>query len=155
MYRFNGFTEKANTAVNMALEAAQTFGHDYVGSEHIVYGLLKEGSGVAATVLNGLGVTTEAYEEKIRENIGTGPQATTLTPNSFTPRVKRVLQTAMMIAARMQHNYVGTEHILLAVLEDGESYGVRFLQMLGVRPNDAAEQIFKSVGGATRASGET
>lgn len=131
MYRFDGFTEKANNAVNLALEAAQAFGHDYVGSEHMIYGLLKEGTGVAATVLTGQGITLEDYEQKIRESIGTGSEQTQLSPNAFTPRVKRILQTAVLIASKMGHHYVGTEHLLLAVLEDGESYGVRFLQSLG------------------------
>lgn len=152
MYRFDGFTEKANNAVNLALEAAQAFGHDYVGSEHIIYGLLKEGSGVAATVLTGQGITLEAYEEKIRESIGTGSEQTQLSPNAFTPRVKRILQTSVLIASKMGHHYVGTEHLLLAVLEDGESYGVRFLQSLGARPNELAEEIFKSVGGVSESA---
>ena len=149
MYRFNGFTEKANTALNMALEAAQAMGHDYVGSEHVLYGLVKEDTGVAATILKEAKVTAEAYEAKIREGIGTGAAATRLGPNNFTPRVKRILQTAAVIASRLHHGYVGTEHILLAVLEDGESYAVRFLQELGARSNELAEKIVRSIGSAS------
>ena len=80
MYRFNGFTEKANAALNLALESAQELGHDYVGSEHLMLGLLKEGSGVAYTLLNKLGITAEAYEKLLRERIGYG-QLTSLTPH--------------------------------------------------------------------------
>ena len=72
MYRFNGFTEKANSALNLAITSAQELGHDYIGSEHLLLGLLKEGTGVAGTVLNKLGVTAEDFEKMIREKIGSG-----------------------------------------------------------------------------------
>ena len=92
-YRFNGFTEKANNAMNLAISSAEELGHDYVGSEHVMLGLLKEGTGVAYTVLNKLGVTAEAYEKLIRERIGTG-EPTALSTEEFTPRTKRILQVA-------------------------------------------------------------
>lgn len=83
-YRFKGFTEKANNAMNLAIASAEELGHDYVGSEHIMLGLLKEGTGVAFTVLNKLGVTAEEFEKLIQERIGTG-EPTQLTPDEFTP----------------------------------------------------------------------
>ena len=83
-YHFNGFTEKANNAMNLAISSAEELGHDYVGSEHVMLGLLKEGTGVAYTVLNKLGVTAEAYEKLIRERIGTG-EPTALSTEEFTP----------------------------------------------------------------------
>jgi len=137
MYRFDGFTEKANNALNLALTSAEDMGHTYIGSEHIILGLLKENSGVAAEVLSKLGVTEEAFME---EKIGTGSR-TSLSLDDFTPRSKRILQIAVMEASRLNHNYVGTEHLLIAVLEEGDSYGVRFLRMLGVRQNDIMEEI--------------
>ena len=140
MYRFDGFTEKANNALNLALNCAQEMGHTYIGSEHIILGLLRENSGVAAEVLDKLGVTQEDYMQCMREKIGTG-SPTELTLDDFTPRSKRILQIAVMEAARLKHNYVGTEHLLLAVLEEGDSYGVRFLKMLDVRPDDIIEEI--------------
>ena len=133
-YRFNGFTEKANNAMNLAITSAQEFGHDYVGSEHVMLGLLKEGTGVAFTVLNKLGITAEDYEKLIRERIGTG-EPTSLSPDEFTPRTKRILQVAAMAGAQLHNAYVGTEHLLIAIIEDGQSYAMRFLQVLGADPN--------------------
>lgn len=132
MYRFDGFTEKANNALNLALTSAEDMGHTYIGSEHIILGLLKENSGVAAEVLSKLGVTEEAFTKCMEEKIGTGSR-TSLSLDDFTPRSKRILQIAVMEASRLNHNYVGTEHLLIAVLEEGDSYGVRFLRMLGVQ----------------------
>lgn len=130
MFQFNGFTEKANKALNLAITSAEEMGHDYIGSEHIVLGLLKEGTGVAFTVMNKLGVTAEAYEKLIRERVGTGAR-TALTPDAFTPRTKQILQIAIMAGARLHNSYVGTEHLLIAVLEDDSCYGMRFLRTLG------------------------
>lgn len=140
MYRFDGFTEKANNALNLALTSAEDMGHTYIGSEHIILGLLKENSGVAAEVLSKLGVTEEAFTKCMEEKIGTGSR-TSLSLDDFTPRSKRILQIAVMEASRLNHNYVGTEHLLIAVLEEGDSYGVRFLRMLGVRQSDIVDEI--------------
>ena len=145
MYRFNGFTEKANEALNLSIEAAQELGHTYIGSEHILLGLLREKTGVAATVLEKLGVSEENLEQMLREKIGTGMH-TTLTADDFTPRSKRILQIAVMEASHMGHNYVGTEHLLLAVMQEGDSYGVRFLEALGVRAKDVEEEIISALG---------
>ncbi len=134
MYRFNGFTEKANKALNLAITSAQELGNDYIGSEHVVLGLLKEGSGVAYTVMNKLGVTAEAYENLIRQRIGTGVP-TVLSPDAFTPRTKQILQIAVMAGARFHTAYVGTEHLLIAVMEEDSCYGMRFLRILNIDPN--------------------
>ena len=139
-YRFNGFTEKANTAMNLAISSAEELGHDYVGSEHVMLGLLKEGSGVAYTVLNKLGVTAEAYEGLIRERIGSG-EPTALSPDDFTPRTKRILQVAAVAGAQLHNAYVGTEHLLIAIIEDGQSYAMRFLQILGADPNRIVSEL--------------
>jgi ATP-dependent Clp protease ATP-binding subunit ClpC len=140
MYSFNGFTEKANSALNLAVESAESLGHTYIGSEHIILGLLKEGTGVAATVLTKLGVTADLLEELMRNQIGVGSR-TSLSTSDFTPRSKRILQIAVMEAARLNHNYVGTEHLLIAILDEGDSYGVRFLHMLGVNPKEIVNEI--------------
>lgn len=140
MYRFNGFTEKANNALNFAIEGAENLGHTYIGSEHIVLGLLKEGTGVAATVLNKLQVTAEQMQTLMSEKIGAGAK-TSLSADDFTPRSKRVLQIAVMEAARLGHNYVGTEHLLIAILSESDSYGVRFLQSLGAKSSDILSEI--------------
>ena len=140
MYRFNGFTEKANNALNLAIESAENMGHTYIGSEHIILGLLKEETGVAATVLNKLQVTAEDMENLMLQKIGSGTK-TSLSSDDFTPRSKRILQIAVMEAARLNHNYVGTEHLLIAVVAEGDSYGVRFLGALGAKPGDIVAEI--------------
>ncbi len=145
MYQFNGFTEKANNAINLAIEAAQEMGHTYIGSEHILLGLLQNEDGAAYTVLDKCGANAETLEKLIKEEIGTGDKAK-LTPDDFTPRTKRVLQTAIMQASKMGHNYVGTEHILIALISDGESYAVRFLQEMNVRPNDIVKALNEALG---------
>lgn len=139
-YRFNGFTEKANNAMNLAISSAEGLGHDYVGSEHIMLGLLKEGTGVAYAVLNKMGVTAEAFEKLIRERIGAG-EPTVLSPDAFTPRTKRILQVAALAGAQLHNAYVGTEHLLIAIIEDGQSYAMRFLQILGADPNRIVAEL--------------
>lgn len=140
MYKFNGFTEKANAAVNRAIEYAQKLGHTYVGSEHILYGVLTEEGTVAASVLEELGVKDEMLDKIIQQESDVGSQ-TILTPNDFTPRSKRVMQLAVMQASRMGQKYVGTEHLLLALISDIDSFAVRFLAAMNVRPNDIVEQL--------------
>ncbi len=139
-FRFKGFTEKANNAMNLAISSAQELGHDYVGSEHVMLGLLKEGSGVAYTVLNKLGVTADNYEKLIGERIGTG-EPTSLSPEDFTPRTKRILQVAAVAGAQLHNAYVGTEHLLIAIIEDGQSYAMRFLEILGADPRQIIGEL--------------
>ncbi len=152
MYRFTGFTEKANKALNLAVESAQELGHDYIGSEHIMLGLLKEGSGVAYTVLNKLGITAEGYEKLLQERIGYGAK-TSLTPEQFTPRTKQVLQIAAMAGKSMNNKYVGTEHLLLAILQDESCYAVRFLKIMGVEPDRVLRELSSAVSGAAFSGG--
>ena len=147
MYRFKGFTEKANTALNLAIEAAQDLGHTYIGTEHIVLGLLREGTGVAASVLGGRGVTAAQYEENIIEVASNGDYSR-LSPVDFTPGAKTAMEMAMAEAAVLQHGYVGTEHILIAVLRDESSVAVRLLASLGARPDELAADIAKAIGAA-------
>ena len=153
-YRFKGFTEKANQALNLAIEAAQQLGHTYIGTEHIVLGLLREGSGVAASVMGARGVTAAQYEEKIAEVESRG-EYTRLTPADFTPRAKTAMETSMAEAARMQHGYVGTEHILLAVLRDESSVAVRLIQALGARSDELMSDIARVIGSGTMSAAET
>lgn len=145
MYRFKGFTEKANTALNLAIEAAQDLGHTYIGTEHIVLGLLREGTGVAASVLGAKGVTAAQYQEEI-EQVESSGERSNLSPEDFTPRAKRAMEMAISEAAAMQHGYVGTEHILIAVLRDDSSVAVRLLVSLGVRPDELFSDIANAIG---------
>ncbi|MDD5952196.1 MAG: ATP-dependent Clp protease ATP-binding subunit [Oscillospiraceae bacterium] len=152
MYQFNGFTEKANKAMNDAILMAKQLGHTYIGSEHMLLGLLKEDAGVAGEVLHKLGVTYEGMEKIIRERVGVG-SPTHVTIDDLTPRSKRILQLAVMHASQMHQNYVGTEHILMAILEEGDSYGVRFLQLLGVKPAQVLEELSGSLRGSEYENG--
>ncbi|MDR1253526.1 MAG: ATP-dependent Clp protease ATP-binding subunit [Oscillospiraceae bacterium] len=145
MYRFNGFTQKANAALNFAISSAESMGHTYVGSEHILLGLLKEGTGVAAVVLNALNITAEEIETLIRREIGVGMKSA-ITMDDFTPRTKRILQVAVVQASRLGHNYVGTEHLLLALLAESDSYAVRFLDELGIDFRTIIEKISRAIG---------
>nr|WP_316613946.1 ATP-dependent Clp protease ATP-binding subunit [uncultured Ruminococcus sp.] len=161
-YTFKGFTEKANKALNLAIESAQDLGQTYIGSEHILLGLCKENSGVAYTALRDSGVTAEKLEAMMDSDSG----ATTLTPNDFTPRTKRVMQTAVMYSARTGSGYVGTEHLLIALLSDRDSYAIRYLRALGVTPQTIADHMsaslenqqqggFENNGGAPSAEGDS
>ena len=140
-YNFKGFTQKANKALNLAIESAQNLGHTYIGSEHILLGLCKENSGVAYAALKDSGVTAEKTEQLIRAGSGEGSAPTQLSPDDFTPRTKRVMQTAVMYSARTGSGYVGTEHLLIALLSDGDSYAIRYLQEMGVSPRAVAERM--------------
>jgi len=130
-YNFSGFTAKANEALNSAINNAERFGHTYVGSEHLLLGLVSIGSGVAYAVLNKKGVTKEKIEELMSSQIGFGTP-TKLSPDYFTPRAKRVVESAMSSANNLGKKYVGTEHLLIGVLSDGDNYAIRFLNTLGV-----------------------
>lgn len=153
MYQFKGFTEKANKALNLAIESAEEMRHNYVGTEHILYGLVKEGSGVAATALSECGVTEDALREKL-ESINGTMSLVELTPDDFTPRTKRVLRAAVIISSKTGYTYVGTEHLLLAILSESDSYAVAFLEELGVSVERLAQAVSKGMqGGAEEGFG--
>ena len=146
-YTFKGFTEKANTALNLAIECAEEMGHTYIGSEHILLGLCKEGSGVASAALTESGVTAEKVEQLIRDGSGAAGESTDLTPEDFTPRTKRVMQTAMTYSARTGAGFVGTEHLLVALLSDRDSYAIRYLSELGATPQSIANTLGAKLSG--------
>ena len=129
-YNFNGFTEKANEALNQAINSASQLGHTYVGSEHLLLGLLRVGSGIASTVLNKNGVTAEKIEELMRFNIGVGTP-TKLSPDYFTPRAKRVLEVAMSGCNNLGKKFVGTEHLLIGILSEQVNFAIRFIKDAG------------------------
>lgn len=130
-YSFNGFTKGANNALNLAIETAEGLGHTYVGSEHLLVGLLKENDGVAATLLKEKGATAEKVEELLAATVGRGIPSS-LTPDRFTPRAKQVIEMALASARVTGNSFVGTEHLLIALLEEGDNYAVRFLGQLGI-----------------------
>ena len=142
MYSFRGFTEKANKALNLAMEIAEEMGHTYIGSEHILAGLAKEGSGAAAAALLQNNITAEAVQQRISVLVGQGLKSR-LDPSDFTPRAKRILEIAVLQARRMGNGYVGSEHLLIAVLSEGDSMACRIIEQLG----GDAERIVNSLSG--------
>lgn len=150
MYKFTGFTERANEALNTAIETAQSMGHAYIGSEHLIIGLLRDSGGVAGTVLAQFGVNAGQIESLIKSTIGIGAP-TVLTPSDFTPRSKNLIETSIMLARSMGHSYVGTEHLLMAILKDPSSCAVQFLNELGVSPQAVMEAIENSLGSSAGA----
>ena len=140
MYKFSYFTQRANEVLNYAIKAAEDFGHNYIGSEHILLGLLKTDGGVAVNMLEEKGVTAEDIENLIKEYIGEGMQ-TKLTPDDFTPRTKRVLDVAFQYARSMRRSFVDTEHLLMAVLQESDSYAVKFLNSFGIDERQLLEEL--------------
>ena len=140
MYKFSYFTQRANEVLNYAIKAAEDFGHNYIGSEHILLGLLKTDGGVALNMLEEKGVTAEDIENLIKEYIGEGMQ-TKLTPDDFTPRTKRVLDVAFQYARSMRRSFVDTEHLLMAVLQESDSYAVKFLNSFGIDERQLLEEL--------------
>lgn len=151
----NRFTEKAKDALQYAAEAALEMGQDYVGTEHLLVGLIRESDGVAGKILEANGVTDDMAIEKIDALIGTGEPIKGVEPEA-TPRTKRVLENSYVEARRLGHNYIGTEHLLIAVLRESESIAVRILLELGVSPQKLYNDIINLLreGGAADNSEE-
>jgi ATP-dependent Clp protease ATP-binding subunit ClpC len=139
---YGRFTEKAEKAITHSQESAMQLGHNYVGTEHLLLGLVREGTGIASRVLQSQGVTEEKVLKEIEELIGKGEQ-TGEQPLGFTPRTKRVLELSFKEARRMGQNYIGTEHLILGIMKEGESVAVRILIDLGVDPQKLVNEISK------------
>ena len=144
MYKFTGFTQKANTALNDAIESAENLGHTYIGSEHLLVGLLGVEGSVAHTVLTAKGVTQSAVENALKTTVGIGTP-TVLSPNEFTPRSKKIVESAIASARSMNHSYVGTEHILIAIAKDSSCFAMNILEKAGISANEIINEITKSV----------
>ena len=143
MYKFTGFTQKANVALNSAISFAENLGHTYIGSEHLLYGLISSDSSIAATALSSKGMTADGIENAIRTSVGIGTP-TVLSPNDFTPRSKNIIETAVTAARGMGQSFVGTEHILLALVRDTSCFAVSLLEELGVNTNDISGEISRT-----------
>ena len=143
------FTDDAQRVLSLAQEAALELGHDYVGTEHVLIGLTKVKNGVAAKALEELGLVTEDIFEAVEEHVGRGNKKATSI--YMTPRVKHVLELAIQVANQMNHNYVGTEHILLGLLSDGSGVAVAILRAINIRSNDVVEAI-RSILGSNKGS---
>lgn len=153
MYRFTGFTQKANEALNNAIASAENLGHTYVGSEHLLLGLLGENGGMAYTALSARKVTFAEVEEIIKGSIGIG-SPTVLSPNDFTPRAKNIIDTAILQGRGMGHSYIGTEHILMGIIREGTSAATEILSHLGVQPQDLLADLTAALGNGAKHSSD-
>lgn len=152
MYQFKGFTSEANVALNEAIEIAGQLGNDYIGSEHILLGLMNNGKGVAAQVLEDNNIEYNDLLELVRQ-LNSSETPTSLEPQNFTPKSKRILELSVMESRMLGHAYVGTEHLLMAILQEGDSYAVRLLRQLGGDPQKIYTECYQDVSGESPSSG--
>ncbi|MEI8348576.1 MAG: ATP-dependent Clp protease ATP-binding subunit [Candidatus Omnitrophota bacterium] len=144
---FNRFTERARKVLVLAKEEARRFNHDYIGTEHILLGLMREGEGVACAVLQNLGIDLERLRMEIEKLISPGSSASVLGDIPFTPRAKKALELAAEEAHNLGHNYIGTEHILLGLIREGEGLASQVLFSLGTDLRKIREEISALLGG--------
>ena len=140
------FTDRARQVVVLAQEEARMLNHNYIGTEHILLGLTREGEGVAAKALESLGISLDVVRQQVEEIIGQGQQA----PSGhipFTPRVKKVLELTQQAALQLGHNYIGTEHILLGLIREGDGVAAQVLLILGADLNRVRQQVIQLLHG--------
>lgn len=152
MFKFTGFTEKANKSLNAAVKAAEDLGHTYIGSEHILLGLLSDTSTVAGAVLAAHNITYADIEEELKRSIGVGVP-TELQPDDFTPRSKNILETSVAFARQMGQQLVGTEHVLLAIAREGSCSATLLLSRAGISMQDIVNDVSKALMGGTANAG--
>lgn len=141
----NRFTDRASAALQLAQETAGRMGHNYVGSEHLLDGLLLEGGGLAYRILTDAGVTTQGVEQQIEKQIGFGTPDPTA-PQGLTPRTKRVIEMAVACAAQLGHSYVGTEHLLFGLLREGQNVAISILSALGADAEAILQTLAQRMG---------
>jgi len=142
------FTERVRKVMYLAREEAARLHHDYIGTEHLLLGILREGEGIAATVLSNLGLDLDAIRQAVESMVASTGGTTTIGEIPFTPRAKRVLELSVDEARQLGHNYVGTEHLLLGLIREGEGVAARVLIELGIDRKKVREETLKLLGGA-------
>ena len=143
---FEQFSDRARQAVVQAQQEARRLDHNYIGTEHLLLGLIREGDGVAAKALESLGISLDAVRQQVEEMIGRGQQ--TLSGHiPFTPRAKRVLELSLREALQLGHKYIGTEHILLGLIREGEGVAAQVLVRLGCDLNRVRQQVIRLLHG--------
>jgi ATP-dependent Clp protease ATP-binding subunit ClpC len=145
---FERFTDRARRVVVLAQEEARMLNHNYIGTEHILLGLIHEGEGVAAKALDSLNINLDAVRQQVEEIIGQG-QAAPTGHIPFTPRAKKVLELSLREALQLGHNYIGTEHILLGLIREGEGVAAQVLQKLGADLNRVRQTVIQLLSGYT------
>jgi ATP-dependent Clp protease ATP-binding subunit ClpC len=143
---FERFTDRARRVVVFAAEEARMLNHNYIGTEHLLLGLIHEGEGVAAKALESLGISLEAVRRQVEEIVGQG-QAAPTGHIPFTPRAKKVMELSLREALQLGHNYIGTEHILLGLIREGEGVAAQVLQKLGADLNRVRQQVLLLLSG--------
>ena len=144
---FERFTDRARRVLVLAQEEARLFGHGFIGTEHILLGLVREGDGVAAKALETLGIDLVGARREVLRTLGPQPQAPPLGSPPFTPRAKRVLELSLREALRLGHNYIGTEHVLLGLVREGEGVAAQVLEALGTDLPRVREQVIAILAG--------
>ncbi|MCC6671346.1 MAG: ATP-dependent Clp protease ATP-binding subunit [Planctomycetes bacterium] len=150
---FDRFTDRAKKVMSFARQEAQKFNHEYIGTEHILLGLIQEGSGVAANVLKNMNIDLEKIRHEVEKLVKTGPSMVTMGQLPFTPRAKKVLELSMEEASQLSHNYIGTEHLLLGLIKENEGIAAQVLINLGVKLEDVREEVLEFLG-ASESSNE-
>ncbi|MDP8991806.1 MAG: AAA family ATPase, partial [Actinomycetota bacterium] len=143
---FERFTDRARRVLVLAQEEARLLNHNFIGTEHILLGLIHEGEGVAAKALESLGISLDAVREKVEETIGPAGSSTTGSP-PFTPRAKKVLELSLREALQLGHNYIGTEHMLLGLVREGEGVAAQVLVNLGADLSRIRQQVIQLLSG--------
>jgi ATP-dependent Clp protease ATP-binding subunit ClpC len=146
---FNRFTERARKVILLAKEEAKRFNHDYMGTEHILLGLIREGEGVAAAVLQNLGLSPEAIRMEVEKLVQPGPSTLVSGDIPFTPKAKKVIELAMDEARNLGHNYIGTEHLLLGLIREGEGVAAQVLQNLGLDLDKVRNEVMNLLGSSS------
>jgi len=149
---FDRFTDRARKVMSFARQEAERFNHDYIGTEHVLLGLVKEGSGVAANVLENLDVDLEKVRLEVEKLVKPAPDVVTMGQLPFTPRAKKVLEFAIDEARALDHNYVGTEHLLLGLLREQEGLAAQVLMNLGLKLEDVRNEVMEFLGAETQQS---
>lgn len=142
------FTDRARKAMQAACEEAQRFRHEYLGAEHILLGILVEGTGVAANLLNNLDIDQYKVRLEIGKIVQPGPDAVSMSKLPQTPRAKKAIKYALEEARNLNHNYLGTEHLLLGLLREGENVGAQVLMNLGLNLKDVRAEVLNLLGHA-------
>ena len=143
---YERFTDRARKVMQLANQEAQRFNHEYIGTEHILLGLVKEGSGVAANVLKNLDVDLRKIRLEVEKLVQSGPEMVTMGKLPQTPRAKKVIEYSMEEARNLNHNYVGTEHILLGLLREQEGVAAQVLMNLGLKLEEVREEVLNLLG---------
>src|SRR5438552_2145729 len=143
---YERFTDRARKVMQLANQEAQRFNHEYIGTEHILLGLVKEGSGVAANVLKNLDIDLRKIRLEVEKIVQSGPDMVTMGKLPQTPRAKKVIEYSIEEARNLNHNYVGTEHLLLGLLREQEGVAAQVLMNLGLKLEDVREEVLNLLG---------